>query len=140
MAFARHRMGSRRRRRAGLNGPLGLLRQRRSRAIVLRLGAVVLALTLVFGYAATAYAQALFDDLPAVSGLDPSTWNGTTRIFDRNGTLLAAVGAEGDQRTAVHLSDVSPKLIEATVAVEDRSFWTNPGYDLQGIARAGLGS
>ena len=38
----------------------------------------------------------------------------------------------------VRLSQISPWLPLAAVAVEDRSFWTNPGVSLEGIARAAL--
>jgi membrane peptidoglycan carboxypeptidase len=38
----------------------------------------------------------------------------------------------------VPLQHISAWLPMATVAVEDRSFWTNPGVSLEGIARAAL--
>src|SRR6185437_14243894 len=37
---------------------------------------------------------------------------------------------------AVKLKDVAPTVIQATVAIEDRGFYTNPGFDLAGIIRA----
>lgn len=36
------------------------------------------------------------------------------------------------------LTELPPALSAAAVAVEDRSFWTNPGVSLEGIARAAL--
>lgn len=38
----------------------------------------------------------------------------------------------------VPLRQIPRTLIQATVAVEDRSFWYNPGISLEGIARAAL--
>ena len=38
----------------------------------------------------------------------------------------------------VPLDEIAPNLIAATVAVEDRSFWTNPGISPEGIARAAV--
>jgi membrane peptidoglycan carboxypeptidase len=108
--------------------------------LILRLAAVAIAIALVSGYAVTAYAQSVFDDLPNIKGYSSATLSGDTRIYDSSGTtLLADVGDKGDRRVNATLDDISPKLIQATVAIEDRTFWTNPGFDPQGIARAGVG-
>ncbi len=61
----------------------------------------------------------------------------TTRIFDRNGDLLyEIVDPNAGLRTYVKLDDVSPYLILATLATEDKNFYQNPGYDLWAILRA----
>jgi membrane peptidoglycan carboxypeptidase len=39
-------------------------------------------------------------------------------------------------RDAVELSDVPQRVQDAVVAAENRSFWTDPGIDVKGIARA----
>lgn len=109
------------------------------RMLILRLAAVVVAVALVCGYAVTAYAQSVFDNLPNVKGYSSAALSGDTRIYDSTGTvLLADVGNKGDRRVNATLADISPKLIQATVAIEDRTFWTNPGFDPQGIARSAL--
>jgi membrane peptidoglycan carboxypeptidase len=46
------------------------------------------------------------------------------------------LATEGEPFTP--LRDVSPYLVEATVAVEDRSFWVNPGVSVEGILRAAV--
>lgn len=61
----------------------------------------------------------------------------TSRIYDRNGTLIAETFDEG-RRTWVSLDRISPLLVEATVAVEDATFYTNPGVDARRIAGAAL--
>ncbi len=61
----------------------------------------------------------------------------TTYIYDRQGNELYQLFGEG-RRTRVKLADVSKNLIDATVAVEDASFFQNPGVDLGAIFRAGL--
>lgn len=50
--------------------------------------------------------------------------------------IQAELAARGEP--FVPLSGVPKALPLATVAVEDRSFWTNPGISLEGIARAAL--
>ena len=61
----------------------------------------------------------------------------TTRIYDRKGRLLAETFGEG-RRIWVGLDDVSPHLIDATVAVEDATFFSNPGVDARRIAGAAI--
>jgi membrane peptidoglycan carboxypeptidase len=97
---------------------------------------VLVAVVLVVGFAVDAYAQSFFDSLPSIQGLDSNAFAGDTLITDRNGGVLADVGNHGDHRLAVRLKDVSPVAIQATVAIEDKGFYTNPGFDVQGIIRA----
>lgn len=62
----------------------------------------------------------------------------TTRIYDRTGQYLLyeVIDPLGGDRSWVALSDIPLDLREATVAIEDKTFYQNPGYDLEGIARA----
>ena len=58
-------------------------------------------------------------------------------ITDRNGVLLGDVGySTGDHRLAVQLKAVAPTMVQATVAIEDKGFYTNPGFDAMAILRA----
>lgn len=59
----------------------------------------------------------------------------TSRIFDRNGTLLYEFISTG-RRDPVKLDQIADDLKNATVAIEDKNFWTNPGVDYLGIAKA----
>jgi penicillin-binding protein 1A len=55
-------------------------------------------------------------------------------IYDAQGNLMGTLGSQDREFVALH--DV-PKLVQdAVVAVEDESFWTNAGIDLNGILRA----
>jgi len=76
--------------------------------------------------------------LPGVGGLSSNNLDQDTLIFDRHGTLLADIGRAGDHRIVVPLSYMSPYLEKATLAIEDRTFYTNVGVDVGGIARAAL--
>ncbi len=61
----------------------------------------------------------------------------TTKIYDRNGRLLyEIIDPTGGDRQWRKLEEISPYLICATVAIEDKTFWENQGFDLRGIARA----
>lgn len=59
----------------------------------------------------------------------------TTKIFDRNGTLLYEI--YGNQnRTPLMLSEIPRNMQEATIAIEDKSFYQEPGFSITGIIRA----
>lgn len=61
----------------------------------------------------------------------------TTRILDRNGQVLYEIldPTQGN-RNYIPLSEISPYLIAATIATEDKDFYNNPGFDPIGIIRA----
>lgn len=61
----------------------------------------------------------------------------TTRIFDRNGNVIyEIIDPNAGLRSYTKLQDISPNLILATLATEDKNFYNNPGYDLPAILRA----
>lgn len=63
----------------------------------------------------------------------------TTRILDRNGnTLYEILDPSAGRRTYVPLDKISPYLVAATVATEDKEFYSHPGYDVMAIVRAFL--
>ena len=61
----------------------------------------------------------------------------TTRVYDRNGVLLAEFFEEG-RRTWVTHDQISPLLLAATIATEDASFFSNRGVDSRRIVGAAL--
>src|SRR6266705_2406625 len=88
--------------------------------------------------AAYAYYQA---QLPLLNGVADHALFQSTHIYDRNGHLLYELYDHQDghgRRTYVNYNDISPLLIQATVAAEDHSFWQNNGVDLQGTIRAAV--
>ena len=62
----------------------------------------------------------------------------TTKIYDRTGQhlLWEVFDPRWGRRTIVPLEQIPVHLRNATVAIEDKSFYRNPGIDLRGIARA----
>jgi membrane peptidoglycan carboxypeptidase len=77
-------------------------------------------------------------DLPDASSLNAKELAQATKIYDRNGVLLYVKHTEGVVRTVIPLSAISPHLIEATVAVEDRQFYTHNGIDIPRIVAAAI--
>src|SRR3990170_7049894 len=74
-------------------------------------------------------------DLPSPQDLAKDPLALSTKVYDRTGAELL-YQFEVERREIVTLDDVPEILIEATLAIEDKSFWTNPGVDVLGIARA----
>ena len=61
----------------------------------------------------------------------------TTRILDRNGnSLYEILDPSAGRRTYVPLDKISPVLIAATIATEDKDFYSHPGFDPAAIVRA----
>jgi penicillin-binding protein 1C len=61
----------------------------------------------------------------------------TTRILDRNGNVLYEILDPGaGWRTYVPLEKISPYVIAATLATEDKDFYKNPGYNPIAMFRA----
>src|SRR6202165_645832 len=122
--------------RARIHADWSPIGQRLRRNALLRGLGVVLGVLLVVGLGADAYAQSFFDSLPSIQGLDSAVFAGDTIITDRKGVILADVGNHGDHRLAVRLNAIAPIVIQATVAIEDRGFYSNPGFDISAIIRA----
>lgn len=77
----------------------------------------------------------LFSLLPSPKRLQLDQVPQTTRIYDRHHKLLYALYANQD-RTVVPLKDIPEFLQEATISIEDKNFYKNPGFDIIAIARA----
>lgn len=76
-----------------------------------------------------------FKDLPPVTDLVEKQQRMTTRILDRNGNLLFRI-YEDENRTLIKLQDLPDHVIQATIAIEDKSFYDHYGFSVSGIARA----
>ncbi len=76
-------------------------------------------------------------ELPSPRSLSMEQLPQTTKIYDRNGTLLYQIYAN-QNRTLVPLTLIPPYLKEATIAIEDKDFYTNPGVDFAATIRAAI--
>ncbi len=59
-----------------------------------------------------------------------------TRILAIDGTLLAKVHDQSENREIVPLNRMGQNIMLATLAIEDERYYSHPGIDLRGIARA----
>ncbi len=61
----------------------------------------------------------------------------TTRILDRNGDILYEIlDPNAGRRTYIPLEKISPYLVAATIATEDKEYYQHPGFDPIAISRA----
>ncbi|HVR88534.1 MAG TPA: transglycosylase domain-containing protein [Candidatus Limnocylindria bacterium] len=74
-------------------------------------------------------------DLPSAQDIGKAPLPQSTKVYDRDGKELL-YQFEEERRDLVRYADIPQVLIDATVAAEDHSFFTNPGVDVLGIARA----
>lgn len=93
------------------------------------------------GSAATAIAGFIIyrvyaSDMPPVEEVLSQNAGGA-KVYDRDGRLLYEyVDDLQGLRQPVPLSEVSPYLVNATIATEDASFYSNPGVNIKGLMRA----
>jgi len=104
--------------------------------IVLLFGLV--GLGLLGGSIALYQYYAIARTLPSVSDLrERASQFETTRILDRNGNLLyEIIDPNAGRRTYVPLERISPNVVAATIATEDKDFYSHPGFDPWAIIRA----
>jgi membrane peptidoglycan carboxypeptidase len=125
---------SQRRRRgsAARDKPVKPVKKPRSRMRrILKWTGIATVLTLIAGVAAFFIAYAAID-LP-----DPNEEfeTQTTRVYYSDGKTLLGEFRIQDRRLMA-LADVPEHVIQAVIAAEDRSFYSNNGLDLKGIIRA----
>src|SRR5438270_3406363 len=99
------------------------------------LTAVLLAGFAFVGVAAAATFGYFASDLPSASDLATVPVPLTTHIYDRSGAHLLYTLSD-ERRELISLDAVPERMQDATIAIEDKSFWTNPGVDVGGIIRA----
>ena len=74
------------------------------------------------------------NDLPDYKKLATYAPPVATRLYASDGSLLIEYAEE--RRVFIDYADLPPQLVNAFIAAEDQNFWTHPGIDIQGIARA----
>ncbi|HWP63410.1 MAG TPA: transglycosylase domain-containing protein [Candidatus Binatia bacterium] len=80
------------------------------------------------------YAQGLPDPRTVFENL---TFDQQTIVYDRTGTVeLARLGSA--RRELVTFDELPPELVDATTAIEDKTFWENVGFDPLGFVSAAL--
>jgi 1A family penicillin-binding protein len=69
--------------------------------------------------------------------LPASKMGPSTEIYDIHGEVIETLNG-GKNTQSIPLEEISPNLIQATLAIEDRNFYHHYGFDIRGIARAAV--
>ncbi|MCA9897769.1 MAG: transglycosylase domain-containing protein, partial [Anaerolineales bacterium] len=119
--------------------------------IVLGLATAVFTFIILGAVGVTAVFASFTRDLPDFTelerlGQDSSATFETTKIYawgqpaangQRDLTLIyEVIDPLGGDRQWLPLDQIPQQLIDATIAIEDRTFYTNQGFDMIGIGRA----
>ena len=75
--------------------------------------------------------------IPRVLTLHDLLPHDNLKMYDSKGVFIGQLTDQG-MHTTIPLDKVSTDLVNATIATEDKDFWTNPGVDVMRIARAAL--
>src|SRR2546430_10201771 len=112
-------------------------RRRHAALVASALGAIVGGVaTLGLGGAAAFEASCSLSELRPVS-TGPQGGPANSFVYAANGSLLGSIPADKN-RQPVALSQVSPWMPKATVAIEDRRFYKHGGVAYKGIVRAAV--
>jgi len=104
--------------------------------ISLALGALMAVVVLVLGALFSGGYYYLAPSLPSAEELRDVRLQIPLLVYSRDGRLMAQLGEK--RRTPVSYGDVPPVLVQAILAAEDDRFFEHPGFDYQGLIRAGL--
>lgn len=107
------------------------------RMILIGLFVVVLGLIVAGSFGIYQYYR-IAQSLPPVEELrEKAAKFETTRILDRNGNVIyEIIDPNAGRRTYVPLEKISPYLIAATIATEDKEYYNHPGFDPVAVLRA----
>ncbi len=108
--------------------------------VIIKVLILILLFTLFAGLGAiTGVLISYIRDLPSLEPLESyagAKWELPTKVYALNGELIGEFFQE--KRELVALSQIPQRLIEATIAIEDRQFFIHKGISFKGIIRAFL--
>ncbi len=108
------------------------------------IGSIVSLVTIFFSVTGVAtyasyrfYTDTRAQFLPRIQTLRDLLPRDNLKIYDSKGIPIAQLTDQGIH-TYVPLKNITTDLINATVATEDKNFWTNPGVDIQRILQSAI--
>jgi membrane peptidoglycan carboxypeptidase len=99
----------------------------------LKIAGIAIVAMFVVTLAVFAYYRKDLKDITDVSG---SNLGGSVSYYDSSGQTLLWQDYNAVKRVPVTSQSISPYLKQATIAVEDKNFYNERGFDIKGIVRA----
>ena len=79
----------------------------------------------------------VFAGLPSIETIPEHLNQTSIRITDRNGRPLYEIMPRvGGRHAVLALKNIAKCMQQASIAAEDKNFYTNPGLDMEGMLRA----
>lgn len=97
---------------------------------------VALAALVLGAGTALLFAAYVASDLPSPAQLQDRRVSQSTKIFDRTGEVLLYEISGEEKRTVVALDQIPEFVKQATIAAEDKNFYSHPAFDWRAMARA----
>ena len=105
------------------------------RRLLRKLWPFLLGGTLLFGISMVGLFAWYSKDLPEEGKLLDRSVAMSTKIYDRTGEVLLYEVHGDENRTMVHIEDIPDHVKYATIAIEDKDFYSHKGVSLWGILR-----
>lgn len=80
----------------------------------------------------------VFGDMPSMKELENPSILQSSEVYAEDGTLMGKYYLPSGNRSVVKYRDISPHVINALIATEDKRFYEHSGIDLKGTMRAVL--
>ena len=93
--------------------------------------AVLAVISAVFGML-----MSVASDLPQLENKAQFSATVDSYLYDDTGQPIGVLAPPTNQHVLDDWHQISPNMVDAIVAVEDKRFWTDPGVDLRGLIRA----
>jgi penicillin-binding protein 1A len=78
----------------------------------------------------------VFGKIPSLTELENPTILQASEVFAEDGTLMGKYYRENGNRSVVKYSDISPNILNALIATEDKRFTKHSGVDMKSTLRA----
>ena len=105
--------------------------------MLLKVAGVAVVIVALFGLSLFAYYRKDLDKI-SPSSLAQRVKSTVTKYYDRNGKLLWEDKGSGDYTLVVDADTIAPCMGEATIAIEDKEFYSHGGVSLMGTMRAAI--
>ena len=80
----------------------------------------------------------LIKDLPSPELLSSRQIPESTKIYDKTGKVLLYEVFDEERRTIIPFDEIPQSVKNATIAIEDKDFYTHPAFDLKSFIRAAI--